>query len=371
MKTFRFFICFAAAALLAVSCGKDDPVVPVDPGQETSYRGFYLLNEGQWGQNNASLEYFNLNTRKMSSGWWTSNNMDVRSKLGDSGTDVVAYYDYLLVALNGSNLLEISDRNGSHLKAVEIPGCRKIAVKGDFAYVTSYADEGKVYKVNIEKGLVAGTCATGHEPEGVAIIGDKLYVLNSCGNHTDYSGHGDNEIASISVINLNTFTEEDRVNLGIVNAYSPLTVMPDGYSFFINSSGDYFNVAPSCVIFDTKTLSVTKTFNQGGTYAAVYRGELFVMETTYSYITERWEVSAFVYDIFTDTVFDFPVTSATLAGLTAPGGLWIHPTDGEIYIADQGNYTSPGVLYRFDMKGAAIEHYDTGVCPAHIAWDIR
>lgn len=371
MKNFRFIFYAAVVAFMAVACDKDNPVIPAPEGGDPDYHGFFFLNEGQMGHNNASLEYFNLSNHTMSSGWWTSRNYGIRSQFGDSGTDIMAYYDYVLVTLNGSNLLEICKRNGEHHKAVEIPACRRIAASGDFAYISSYADDGYVAKVHIEKGLLAGTCATGHEPEGLAIIGNKLYALNSCGYHTDYSGNGNNEEASISVIDLNTFTEVERVNLGIINAYSSLTVMPDGHSLFINSSGDYNGVAPKSIIFDTATLTVTKEFPQGGTYSTVYRGELYVFDTAFSYETYTTEVSGFVYDIFTDTVFEFPIKAEALATITAPSGIWIHPTEGEVYIADKGDFTTPGQLFRFDLAGTLKEKYSTGVCPSQLAWDLR
>lgn len=354
---------------LPVSCVKDDNnTLIIDPVYNTV--GFYFLNEGQWGQNNATLEYFDYSTNTMTDGWWAGLNASVRGSLGDVGNDICVTGNHLLVLLNSSNLLEICDRSGRHLGEVEIPNCRMLASDGTYAYVTSYANDGYVAKVDIEKGKVVATCATGHEPEGLYLLNGTLYVLNSCGNHVDYYGGGNNEKASISVINQSTFVETERINLDIINAYSPLTLMPDMKSFFINSSGDYNSIAACSIIFDTESLTVTKTFDFGASSCAVYLDKLYILNTSYSYITNQWDINNTVYDIFTDSFSDFPVDAAQFNTFQAPSGLWIDPLKGDIFIADKGNYTSPGLLYRFDQKGVLKGKYDTGVCPGHLAWNV-
>ena len=333
--------------------------------------GFYFLNEGQWGKNNASMGYFGLSAGTLDTQWWANLNPTVRGGLGDVANDVVTADDYLLVAVNASNLLEICDRDGKHLREVEIPECRMIAWDGDFAYVTSYADNGFVAKVDPAAGNILAKCAVGHEPEGLAIVGQNLYVLNSCSYHTDFSGGGNNEVSTISVIDLESFTETEKVNIGIINAYSPLTLMPDGKSFYINSSGDYNSVAAKSVIFDSASKTVTKDFGFGGTYACTYQGKLYIFETSFSYSTFEWGNNNCVYDPASDTLSDFPVDEEEFYTFGAPSGLWINPLNGDIFIADKGNYTSPGYLYRFSSDGTQTGKFPAGVCPGHLAWDLR
>ncbi|MBP5550145.1 MAG: hypothetical protein J6X63_06680 [Bacteroidales bacterium] len=335
------------------------------------YKGFYFVNEGQWGKNNASMGYFDFSTSQMTNSWWQTINPTVRGSLGDVANDVVADGQWLLVVVNSSNLLEICNRDGKHLGEVEIPNCRMVAVDGDIAYVTSYANDGYVAKVDLEQKKVVATCQTGYEPEGLALLGGKLYVINSCSYHTDFTGGGNNEISSVSIINTESFTETERVSLGIVNAYSAATVMPDGKSLFINSSGDYNSIAATSIIFDTATKTVTKNFGFGGTYACVYNSKLYIFETSFSYTTFEWENNNCVYDPATGTISDFPIDEEEFYTYGAPSGIWINPVNGDIYIADKGNYVSPAFLYRYDKDGEEVAKYDVGVCPGHLAWDWR
>ena len=359
-----------AAALAAVfSCRQDyDPII-IDPVYRIT--GFYFASEGQWGKNNASLGYYNTDSNSFSGNWWAGLNPTVAGGLGDVVNDICVYGNYILLAVNASNILEISDRDGHHIGAVEIPNCRMLACAGAYAYVTSYANDGYVAKVSLDERRVVATCATGHEPEGLAIVGNNLYVLNSCSYHTDFTGGGSSEPSSISIINLDSFTETGRIPIGVINAYSPLILMPDGKSFYINSSGDFNGVAASSLIFDTATSAVTRTFDFGGTYADIYNGKLYILETAFSYITFEWESSNCIYDPATDTLEAFPIPLSAFDGFGAPSGLWINPDGGDIYIADKGDYSNPGFLYRFDAGGNQLARITVGVCPGHLAWDWR
>lgn len=341
--------------------------VPAEP----ELKGFYFLNEGQWGKNNATLGYYDFSASSYKDEWWSSINPSVRDGLGDVGNDVAVSGDWLLAVINSSNLLEICNRDGVHIAAVEIPNCRMVKIEGDIAYVTSYADEGYVAKVDLNERKVVATCKTGHEPEGLAIIGKTMYVLNSCGYHTDFTGGGNNEEASISIIDLESFSEVEKSMLGIYNAYSPLTVLPDGKTFFINSSGDYNAVKPTSILFDTTEKKVTRNFGFGGAFADVFDGKLYIFDTSFSYTTFEWENSNCVYDPVSGSISDFPVDEEEFESYGAPTGIWIDQTNGDIYIADKGNYTSPAFLYRYDKTGTQVAKINVGVCPGHLAWDWR
>ena len=366
MKIFKLLLYAATVSLLATACGDDsDDDDPIGPGPvEGQCYGFYLLNRGADGEE-ASLEYFDFSDYTMSQGWWTLKNTAVEY-LGDWGVDVVAHEDYVLATFNDSEWMEICTRTGEHLNFVEIPSCRRIVASEGFAYVSSYADvtkapirNGHVAKVDIEKGLVTEVCSVGRKPEGLAIIGDKLYVLNT--------GDWTIQESSISVIDLKSFTEIEQVNIGNIYAGGALTVMPDGHSLFINSCNASYTDPGKSVIFDTNTLSVTHEFKQGSKYAAVYKDKLYALDTYYFPMTSSDVVSGFVYDAATDTVFDFPVSSEILETISDPSGLWIHPTEGDVYIADGEN----NKLFRFDLAGTLKGTYDTGFYPTQLAWDIR
>ena len=71
MKGFylKWLTVFIGILILAASCRKDDPVLPSEPTLVNPWEqvtgdiyGFFLLNEGNMGTNQASLDYYNYET---------------------------------------------------------------------------------------------------------------------------------------------------------------------------------------------------------------------------------------------------------------------------------------------------------------------
>ena len=85
MKGFylKWLTVFIGILILAASCRKDDPVLPSEPTLVNPWEqvtgdiyGFFLLNEGNMGTNQASLDYYDYDTREI----FTANATLMRSK---------------------------------------------------------------------------------------------------------------------------------------------------------------------------------------------------------------------------------------------------------------------------------------------------
>ena len=339
---------------------------------EPKLLGFYFGNEGTWGANNASLDYYSFTTSALTNQWWLSINPTVRGSLGDVCNDVLAYGDYLLVVVNSSNLLEICDRDGKHLGEVEVPNCRRVVAEGDYAYVTSYAvvdggsaGNGYVSKVSLPDRREVARCEVGEQPEGLLIADGKIYVANTYGYSSPLPA------ADCSIIDLGKFTLDKTVPLKGTNPYGAFKLMPDGKSMFVSFSGNYTSIPASCSIIRLDSFEHEIDFDFAGTYADVYDGKLYIMGTTFSYYTYDWEYNNYIYDPVKADIAEIPIDEDEFMHYGAPTGIWVNPTNGHIYIADQGNYTSPAYLYHYDASGKEVEKLNVGVCPGHLAWDWR
>ena len=198
--------------LLLTSCRGDEPVPA--PREITVSSGFYLLNEGNKGNNMATLDYFDYTNNTYYLNIYAERNPTVVKELGDVGNDLQIYGNRLYAVINCSNFIEVTDlKTTKHIGMIQIPSCRYIVFHKNKAYVSSYASidgsdlyarQGYVAQIDTASLQVEKRVAVGSQPEEMVIIGDKLYVANSMCVSTGEMDH------TVSVIDLNTFTEKNR-----------------------------------------------------------------------------------------------------------------------------------------------------------------
>ena len=143
MKKIFFLSTLCLLAILS-SCRDDDNQINgsnnsnVTDGTSDGIKGFYLLNEGQMGANNSTLDYFDATSGIYSSNIYPERNPTVIKELGDTGNDLKIYKDRLYAVMNGSHKVEIMTADSAkHIADVDIPNGRFICFDGDYAYVSS------------------------------------------------------------------------------------------------------------------------------------------------------------------------------------------------------------------------------------------
>lgn len=364
----QFIILLAALfALLLLSCREDVPLLLseetiTDPGSAGAgrYAGFYLLNEGNMGSNKATLDYYDFATGLYLRNIYAERNPSVPKELGDVGNDLQLYGNRLYAVINASNKVEVMDAQSTRrLGYVDIPNCRYIAFHEGYAYVTSYAgpieivpeykQKGYVVKIDTTTLQVVGQCVVGYQPDGIAISGGHIYVANSGG----YRGasHPDNYERTISVIEMETFKEINRIDVAF-NLHR-IVADPRGNLWVTsreatgNPSRLFFIDHQQQEVTDTIALPVSDMWMDGDSlyllgmnhYSIVYTDSREVVNT--GFITEGPE-----------TQFETPY------------GIMVHPETKDIYITDAGDYINPGVLYRFDREGRKKWSLQTGDIPS-------
>ena len=129
-----FFLAAVSLAAAVISC---DPVGIEDqddgiPSLKSEVVGFYLLNEGTMGMNNASLDFVDLRSGEYVSDYFMQQNPEMSLELGDVGNDLLIAGDYLVIALNGSGLVEIADASTARHIA-EVPAVCHFVCRGRYA----------------------------------------------------------------------------------------------------------------------------------------------------------------------------------------------------------------------------------------------
>ena len=359
--------------LLLLSCRGPEIILPSEEEQRgdtmhTEVQGFYLLNEGNMGSNKATLDYYDYTTATYKRNIFAEANPDITQGLGDVGNDLRIYGNRLYAVINCSNLIEVMEATtAKHIGQINIPNCRYLAFADGYGYCTSYA--GPVQIGNTQIGYVAkfdtatlrivDTCHVGFQPDGLEVVGNRLYVANSGGYLApDYD-------STLSVIDLASFKQVATIPV----APNLHRVQADHLGqLWVSSRGDYFDT-PSrlfCLSLSSTTNSLD-TLNIPVSNFTILGDSLYYISTEYSYETYEDVISYGIVDIRThQPIQNHLITDGTT--LVKPYGIAVHPTTREIYITDAGNYVTPGMLYCFSPQGILQWSVRTGDIPSAICF---
>lgn len=346
-----------------IGCNDDDDWNNSPPVINKQSSGIYILNEGEYGQNNSTLDFWDFNTGKYTLSFFTQINPQ-QAGLGDTGNDIAAYGNRLYIVVNASNYVEVINlKTGEHIGKIEgIANGRNITFHNQYAYITSYAGPmvgtkqlGYVYRIdtanikNTEDKVVVG-----YQPEGLTIANNKLYVANSGGYLTNYDNR-------VSIIDLDSFKEIKKIEV----ATNLSKVKKDKNNvIWITSLGNYKTIPGSISAIDPSTDTVIKTINIPVSNFDFYGNELYYYSVDWS--TNQPKSTYGKINIITkEKISGSFISEADKNKIVSPYGLIINKENGDIFIGDASNYVNPGKIFWFDKNGNLKNSQTTGVMPAH------
>lgn len=372
----RLFKAMLLASLAVVICscrGDDETIVPAGvtqvagPANLPTTLGVYLLNEGNMGSNKCTLDYLDFGTGFYRKNIYPETNPTVSLELGDVGNDLQIYGQKLYAVINCSHFVEVMNKNtAKHIGEIKIANCRNIVFDGAFAYVSSYAGPvaidpnsrlGYVAKIDTATLQVVDTCLVGYQPDGMAIVGGKLFVANSGGYRVP------NYDRTVSVIDLQSFTETRKIDVAI----NLQNIQADAYGrLWVSSRGDNGSIAPNLFVVDSQTETVTDTIGIGASQMWLDGDKLYALGTDLSGLGSA---SFTLIDTKTKaiTAKNF-ITDGTDKEMAMPYAIAINPDSKEIMVADAKTFVVPGTLYCFSLEGRLKWKTTTGDIPAHIAF---
>jgi hypothetical protein len=377
-----------ASALCFWACGpKEEPYnykdkditgVKVELPDAFSARKVFVLNEGQMGSNNASLDVLRVSDKQYITGIWKKMNPDGPG-LGDVANDIAVNGDEVWIVVNNSGYVEvISALDETHIASITIPTPRSIAFDDNYAYVSSYSGayityggdwsivgssnpKGHVYRIDKKtKKIVGSAVEVGYQPEGLAVWDGKLYVANSGGFASqlppDYAYE-----KKVSVIDLENFKVEKSIEVAI----NLDKVYSDGQgNIFVTSMGDFYTTPSSLwMISGDKVKKVAdhayKTCLLGDSVYVIGDDN----ENVYGDgITHKYDLSS--YRVDNGSVVPRYIN---LSFEGQPYG--IAGVNGYLLLADAGDYFNPGTLSLYDTYNSSFKPWTVtaGVCPSHFA----
>ena len=370
-------ISITSLAIVITSCREDDEIfipetVTVSSPVYSSITGFYLLNEGNMGSNECTLDYYDYSTGVYTRNIYGDANPTVVKELGDVGNDIAIYGSRLWAVINCSNKVEVMNADDCvRIGQVEIPNCRYIKFHEGYAYVTSYAGPvelnpdyeqlGYVAKVDTASLEVVDTCLVGYQPDGIEIVDGKIYVANSGGYMAP------NYARTVSVIDIESFTVTDEIDVDINLQY--LCCDTHG-GLWISSRGDYAEEIPQLYCYDVRKERIVATLDVAAGDMWLDGDSLYCIGTSWSNITMSYDqVTYSIVDVnLMEVVCDNFISDGTDQSIKIPYGVAVNPLSKEIFVTDARNYVNPGYLYCFSSDGTLQWSVRTGDIPAHFAF---
>jgi hypothetical protein len=349
MKQIKLNYLFIALVFTVVltSCHKDK--VPQKSGAPIPQRaGIYILNQGDFGDNNSTLTYYNYANKQLIPDFFAAANGG--AQLGDTGNDIEIYGSKMYIVVNNSGFVDVANaKTGVLIKQIAIDQGRSIVFNGSNAFVTSY--DGEVLVVDTASLAITKFIYVGRDPEQMVIANNKLYVANSGG----LSSVPD---STVSVINLSSLVEENRIPV----ISNPVSITADvNGNVYVLSLGNYSTIAGGLSIIDSSTDSVKSK-------PAVSLGfNIPITALGYQVYFPTVDNKIAVYSSVTNKIVQTNfITDGTV--ITSPYAIQADPTSGEIFITDAGNYQSNGTLDAFDSSGKLEYKLTVGINPGKIAF---
>lgn len=318
-------------------------------------KGLYIINEGNFQYGNASLSYYNPDTKSVENEvFYRANAM----KLGDVAQSMTVRDGIGWVVVNNSHVIfAINLKTAKEVgRITDLTSPRYIHfISDEKAYVTQLWDN-RIFIVNPKRFEVTGyiecpkmTMETG-STEQMVQWGKYVYV--NCWSYQN------------RILKIDTTTDRvvGELEVGIqptslkIDCNSKLwTVTDGGYE-----DSPYGYEAPTLYCIDAESFTIEREFhlqkgdapselmlNGAGDKIYWINNDIWAMDVNATHLPTR------PFLPYNDTIYY---------------GLTIDPVTGDVYIADAIDYQQQGKIYRYSAKGELIDEFYTGIIPGAFGW---
>ncbi|MBI1193127.1 MAG: hypothetical protein GC205_08130 [Bacteroidetes bacterium] len=336
-----FFGCTFLAACLFVSCKEDDlPDNPNEPG--LFQNGFFVLNEGNFGSGNSSLDFYQRDSGLVLDVYANANG---GLSPGDVVQSMTLVGDRFFLVVNNSGKIEALDAESGQVRGT-ITGLTSprymLPADGNKAYVTDLFS-GSIAVVNTNTLQVDGQISTGSWTERMVKIDNKIYVSIMSRDRIWII----DPLTDIVLDSLDTGREPEGL---VANAAGQL---------YILSTGGFMESTPELRCVDPATKTVLRQWVLGG--VGDYVSDLAISGDGGQLY---WLGSGGVYRMAADAPAapSAPWIAADPAGfaysLAVDGG-----TSGEVLLGDAVDFSSQGKVSRYSAAGVLLDSFRVGVNP--------
>lgn len=350
MKFSKLVLTAVVGSLLLFSCTSDDsneaPLGDYD-------NGVLILNQGGFGNGNASLSYLSDDLSIFQNNIYQLVNPSLI--LGDTAQDIGFTNNNAYIVLNGSNKIEIVNRYTlSHVATIStgLSNPRYIAFANGKAYVTNWGNGGStsddfIAVINLTTNTVSTTIPVAEGPERIIEENNKLYVAHAGGY-----GYGN----TVTVINSSTDAVVTTINVGDV----PNSLEEENGVLYVLCGGKPTWAGTETAGKLTKIRLSNNTVIGSVDFAVGEHPSNLDIEGNSLYYT----LDA---DIFKTTLSATTLPTTELFSTTPQGVYGVYSfkvEDGKIYVGDAVDYSSNGKVYVYSLTGNLLSEKTVGIIPA-------
>ena len=317
--------------------------------------GLFITNEGMFQYGNATLSYYDPETKQVENEvFYRANAM----KLGDVAQSMTIRDGVGWIVVNNSHAIFAIDINTFREvgRITNLSSPRYIHfVSDEKAYVTQIWDN-RIFIVNPKRYEITGyiecpnmTMESGSTEQMVQY---GKYVFVNCWSYQ-------NRILKID-------TETDRVVDELVVGIQPTSlVMDKNYKLWTITDGGYEGSpygyeAPSLYCIDAAKFEIEKQFRfkLGDSPSEVQiNGEgdklFWINDDIWAMDVDADRIPARPFLKYRDTKYY---------------GLTVNPRNGDVYVADAIDYQQQGIIYRYTADGEPVDEFYVGVTPGAFCW---
>ncbi len=350
-----FFAAICACALFLASCSDDEPTL------NNSLNGFFVVNEGGFGNSNTSLSYFDQDSMTVFNNVFQAAN---GRSLGDQTQSMSIFEGEGFIQVQNSGKLEVIDvENFSSVATIEegISSPRYfVGLNSSKGYVSDWGDgfSGSVKVIDLNSYSVTKTIETGAGANQMLLVGELLYVANRGGFGTDNT---------ISIIDTNT----DEVTNEITVGDNPISLVQDAQgSLWTLAAGAFaFDAEFNLIEEESTPSSLSKITNNEVEFQLDFPDITFSNANNLN-IDPSGNTLYFTYggEIYQMGVND---TSLPSSGFVTKSlyGFTINPTSGQLIGLEAPDFNSSGNMIYYDSNGNETATYQVGIGPNGCAFE--
>ncbi len=309
-------------------------------------RGLFIVNEGNFTYGNATLSFYDPATGIVENDVFSRAN---GMALGDVAQSMTMYEGRGWVVVNNSGIVFAIDPDTYRVTGTidGLTSPRHIHFVNDTkAYVTDLYSQ-RIAVVDPQSYTITGYIDTEGHRSTEQMVQWGRWVFTNCWSY-------DNTVLVID-------SEEDRVVAGIEVGIQPTSLAIDrnGKLWTITNGGyegsPYGTETPALYRIDAETFAVEQVFRFApGDHPACLciDGE----DGTLYFINDAvWRMDV------ADT--QLPAQPFIESRGTIYYGIAVDPLTSEVYLADAVDYQQPGIVYRYNPDGSAVDNFRVGVTP--------